>query len=272
MLRATFVMPPPWRNTPDSFDPVFGPNPLDGTADLWPGLASGIAVNPDLGKLWMTFVYVVLYKDLGALTSPQEIEPFLSGRNPDHAMLDMGDDATLMTNSPAVQSGLAAAKSPYAVLEPETPVIFTGDVFASVAGEKKAYPNPVTYVVNALVRENSVDKMHPVSYAEGALARFQQYARTPIFRDLNAIYEEEVRRALWVNPTLIARALARRVRWTDTDAAVVANPHYLYYRVDPAEVSPEVLDELVATIPATDFFNKIRHLFKVPTVELEEVR
>jgi hypothetical protein len=51
---------------------------------------------------------------------------------------------------------------------------------------------------------------------------------------------------------------------------VIANPNYLHYRVDPDDVSPEVLDSIVATIPAADFFNQIRHLFKVPTVELEE--
>jgi hypothetical protein len=271
MLFATFVAPAPWRRTPDTYDPVFGPDPLKPGADLSVGLPSGIFINPDIGKLWMTFVYVILFRDAGAIHSPSELEPFLRGLNSDHALLDMSDDATLMTNSPTVRDKLMAAKSPYAVLEPETPVIFLGDVFTEEGGRKKAYPNPLTYVVNALAREDSIDRLDPISYAEGVLARYQQYSRTPIFRDLNQIYEEEVRNHLGVNPYLIARAVARRQKFNELDAMVLANPHYLHYRVDPSEVSADVLDELVATIPSEDFFNDIRHLFKVPTVPLEDL-
>jgi hypothetical protein len=271
MFRASYVAAPPWRDTPADYNPVFGPDPLDGHAEINAGLSSGIFINPDVGKLWMTFVYLMLYKDLGALISPADIEPFLQGKNHDHALLDMSDDATLMTNSPIVRDGLMRAKSPYAVLEPETPVIFLGDVFAMEGNRKRAYPNPITYIVNSLAREDSIDRIDPISYSEGVLARHQQYARTPIFRDLNRIYEEEVRSALGVNPYLIARTVARRQRFEEIDALVIANPHYLHYRVDPKEVSPEVLDEIVATIPASDFFNDIRHLFKVPTVELSDI-
>lgn len=270
MLYASFAAPPPWQDTPEDYNPIFGPDPLSGEANVHAGLTSGIFINPDLGKLWMTFVYCILYRDAGALTSPADIEPFLQGKNPNHGLLNMSDDATMMTNSPRVYEMLKAAKSPYAVLEAETPVIYLGDVFSMDGGKKRAYPNPVTYVVNAIARESSIDKMHPISYAEGVLARYQQYARTPIFRDLNRIYEEEIRNEFGINPYLIARAVAKRQRFTELDALVKANPHYLMYRVDPADVSKEVLDEIVATIPATDFFNSIRHLFKVPTVHLEE--
>lgn len=270
MMHASYVAAPPWKKTPDSYNPIFGPDPLSGVAGLNTGLPSGIFINPDLGKLWMTFVYVILFRDAGAISSPGEIESFLQGKNNDHAMLDMGDDATLMTNSAVVARMLREAKSPYAVLEPETPVIFLGDVFTIDGGKKRAYPNPITYIVNALAREQGIQTKAPVLYSEGVLARYQQYARTPIFRDLNRIYEEEVRNHVGVNPYLIARSVARRQRFDAIDAMVIANPNYLHYRVDPDDVSPEVLDSIVATIPAADFFNQIRHLFKVPTVELEE--
>jgi hypothetical protein len=272
MLFASFVCPPPWKKTADDYNPLFGPDPLSGTANLSPGLPSGIFINPDLGKLWMTFVYVILYKDGGAIRNENDIEPFLRGLIKDYALLDMSDDATFLTNSASFADYLATAKSPYAVLETETPVIFLGDVFVESAGRKHAYPNPVTYIVNALARENSIDKMNPISYAEGYLARYQSYSRTPIFRDLNRIYEEEIRSHIGVNPHLIARSVAKMQRMDEIDAMVRANPQYLYYRIDPSEVSPEVLDEVVATIPASDFFNDIRHLFKVPTIPHEEVK
>lgn len=272
MLGAPYVVPSPWRKTPADYNPVFGDSPLKADSfNACVGLPSGIFINPDIGKLWMTFVYVILFRDSGAIRSVAEVEPFLRGQNRDHALLDMSDDATMMTNSPFVRDKLLKAESPYAVLEPETPVIFLGSVFCEDGGRKRSVPNPVTYLVNMMCREDSIDRMDPVNYAEGVLARTQQYSRTPIFRDMYQITQEVIRKHAGVNPMLIASSVAKRQKWSDVDAEVKANPHYIYYRVDPKDVSPEVLNELVATIPAVDFFDKIRHLFKVPTTSLEEI-
>jgi len=272
MMKAPYVVPSPWIKTPEDYNPVFGPSPLQAEKfDAAVGLPSGVFINPDIGKLWMTFVYVILFRDSGALTQVSDIESFLQGNNSNHALLDMSDDATMLTNSASVRDRLLEAKSPYAVLEPETPVLFLGSVFCEVDGVKRSFPNPVTYVVNMLAREDSIDRLNPVNYAEGVLARHQQYSRTPIFRDINQITEEIIRKHTGVNPYLMARSMAKRQRFNDLDALVIANPHYLNYRVDPATVSKEVLDEIVATIPASDFFDKIRHLFKVPTTQLGEL-
>jgi len=272
MMKAPYVVPSPWVKTPEDYNPVFGPSPLEGNSfDASVGLPSGIFINPDIGKLWMTFVYSILYRDVGALRVVSELEPFLQGKNSDHALLDMSDDAAMLTNNQLIAAQLKEGKSPYAVLEPETPVLYLGSVFAEVDGKKRSFPNPVTYVVNMLAREDSIDKINPVNHAEGVLARYQQYSRTPIFRDLNQITEEVIRKYAGVNPYLMARSMAKRQRFNDVDALVIANPHYLNYRVDPKTVSKEVLDEIVATIPAINFFDRIRHLFKVPTTSIGEV-
>lgn len=272
MLFAPYVVPPPYIKTPSDYNPVYGRSPLDPTAfNVHVGLPSGIFINPDIGKLWMSFVYVILFRDSGALRFVSEIEPFLRGENKQHALLDSSDDATMLTNSAVVAQKLKAAKSPYAVLEPEVPVLYLGDVFCMDGGRKRAYPNPVTYLVNALVREDSIDRLDPVVHAEGVLARYQTYSRTPIFRDLNAIFEETCRKYAGINPYLIARSMAKRQKWSDVDAMVKSNPHYLHYRVDPKDVSPEVLDEIVATIPASDFFDNIKHLFKNQTYQTEDL-
>lgn len=268
MMGSSYVVPSPWVNTPAEYNPVFGKSPLDPSGfDSCVGLPSGIFINPDIGKLWMTFVYMILYKDSGAITHPSDLEPLLQGRNPEHALMDMSDDAAMLTNSPVVASAFRKASSPYAVLEPETPVVFLGSVFTETAGAKVSVPNPVTYLVNVIAREDDISRVNPSNYAEGIVARFQTYSKTPIFRDMNQIYEEVFRKYFGINPNLMARQIARRQKLSDTDALVRANPHYLHYRVDPKDVSKEVLDEVVATIPASDFYDDIRHLFKVPTVQ-----
>ena len=274
--QAPYVAPSPWVVTPAGYNPVFGGDPLKPeNMKQHVGLPSGVAFNPDWGKLWMTFCYVVMYKDVGALHKPGDLEPFLRGLNPNHALLDMSDDATFLTNSAVMAERFAKAKSPYVVLEQETPVIYLGDVFCEVAGEREVFANPLTYLVNMCCREDSIDKIARskdavINYCEGYLARFQTYSGTPIFREMNAIFEEEARKHLGINPTLIARSLAKRQKFNDIDSMVKANPHVLHYKVDPKTVSPEVLDEVVSTIPAGDFFNYIRHLFKVPTVNYED--
>lgn len=272
MLRAPYVCPPPWRQTSETYNPFFGGDPcLPESFNQHVGLPSGVFINPDIGKLWMTFVYAIVYKDAGALSNPSELETFLQGKNPKCALLDMSDDATFLVNSSIIADKLMKAQSPYVVLEPERPVIYLGDVFCRVDGRIDAFPNPVTYVVNALCREDSIDRVNIVSYAEGVLARYHTYSSSPIFRDLNAIYEEEIRNELGINPTLIARGLAKMQKFTDVDALVKASPSVIHYKVDPKDVSPAVLDEIVATIPASDFFDHIRHLFKVPTTSLGDI-
>lgn len=270
MLRSTYVCPPPGSDFGEDYNPIFGPDPIKGEMTNNVGLASGVFSNPDIGKLWMTFNYLLVYRDAGALAYPSEIEAFLRGQNKDHALLDMSDDACFLTNSKRVRDYLLTAKSPYAVLEVEKTTIYLGSVFAESGGEKRSYPNPITYLVNALAREDSITSYDPVAYAEGVLARYQQYSSTPIFRDMNQIYEEEVRKAFGVNPYLIARSVAKRQKFTDLDALVRANPHYLHYRVDPNDVSKELLDELVSTIPAEDVWPYVAPLLKVPTVDLAE--
>lgn len=271
-FKAPYVVPQPWQETSPDYNPVFGGSPLKAeNCKQHVGLPSGIAFNPDFGKLWMTFVYLVLYRDCGAINGPADIEPLLRGLNPEHALQDMSDDAVFLTNSATVAKRLSEPSSPYAVLEVEKPVIYLGDVYCDVSGRKEVYPNPITFIVNELCREDSIDAIGKgaVAWAEGKLARFQVYSPNPIFRDLNAIYNEATRKYLGVDTMLLARSLAKQQRFSDVDALVRLSPQVIHYKVDPKDVSPEVLDEVVATIPARDFFNKIKHLFKVPTTEME---
>lgn len=263
MLKSPYVVPPPFINTPSDYDPLFGVSPLvDPTWEQWHGLPSGIAFNPDFGKLWMTFVYVLVMRDAGGLKLPGEIEAFLMHQNKDVAMLNMSDDCCFLTNSFTIAERLRTATSKYAILEPEQPVIYLGDVFTRHNGGVRAFPNPITYVVNMLAREDSVAKLNLKNYAEGFIARQQVYSASPIFRDINSIFEEECKRHISVSPSFIARSLASMAPQSDVDAMFRLDPRVIYYKVDPSEVSPELLNEVVATIPAKDIWPHTSKLFR----------
>jgi len=273
LFHAPYVCPPPGPGTSSQYNPVFGGSPLDpGNFKQHPGLPSGIAFNPDWGKLWMTFVYLVLLRDCGALSNVAEIEPLLRGLNLEHALFDMSDDATLLTNSDTVAKKLQQPSSPYAILEFENPVIYLGDVFCQTSAGRLVVANPVTYLVNMLCREDSVDRKSPAQWAVSYQARTQVYSGTPIYRDLNQIFEEVMKKRVGFNPTLLARSIKQvRQEYNMIDALVRDNPRVLHFKIDPEDVSPEVLDDVVAKVPASAFYNHIKHLFKVPTVDYEEV-
>lgn len=262
-FQAPYVVPPPWRDTPDSYNPVFGGSPLDPSHFVqFVGLPSGIAPNPLIGKLWMAFNYILLMRDSGGLAAPSEIEGFLQHRNPLCALQDMADDAVLLTNSEQIATRLRNPKGRYVLLEVEVPPVFLGDVYCQTPSGLQVYPNPITYVQNVLCRETSIHRDGPVAWATGTLARQQIYAASPVYRDLNAIYLEECRRHFGVNPSLLASALGKHERLSEADALVRANPDVIHYKVDPEDVSPEVLDDVVATVPAADFYSYIKPLFK----------
>lgn len=263
--RSSYVAPSPWVDTPTGYDPRFGPSPFDPkgfTANV--GLPSGIGPNPDVGKLWMTFNYVLVARDVGALDTPADIEPFLQGRNPRMCLLDTADDAVYGADTAARAEALKRASTPYAVLEPETPVIYLGGVYTKAADRMDVYPNPVTFLVNMLCREDSIDRKGPVPWATGYLARQLVYSRTPIYRDMLSIFEGACRRNLGVNPTLLARSLAVYETTSTIDAMVEADPAVLHYKVDPRDVSPEVLDRVVSVLPYRDFASDMEQLIKVP--------
>lgn len=264
-LSASYVAPNPWRITPDSYNPMFGPDPFKGIADLCVGLPSGIACNPDLGKLWMTCVYVCMYFDMGAIASPSEVEALLAGRHQRVGLLDSSDDAVFLTNDPVLAKRLRSPSSPYARLGPETPVKYLGSVFARGSnGKLVSVPNIVTYLVNLYCREDSIDRKKPEDWALGMVARKRVYSAAPMFREVNAFNDELLKRFLGFNPLNFAKVMAGWQTMDYTTALVRISPQVIHYKVDPKDVPPEVLAEIVSTIPHGKFFDNIRHLFKVP--------
>jgi hypothetical protein len=242
---------------PLGYNPLFGGSPLDPasfTSEM--GLPSGISANPDLGKLFMTFVYAVVYRDAGLLQRPEQLSSWLRGQL-DVALMDMSDDAAFLTTTPEQMDRIFATPSPYVQLDRKKPSVFLGDLFAWRDGIQ-AYPNPLTYIGNIVSRERSIRRDDVRLYSVGYRAREQVYGRHPEFRDLHRIFVDTMRETTGVDPDYVpGRHVAGGLLWSDTDAIVRENPDAIYYKVDPADVSPDLLDELVATIPAEDVSRRV---------------
>lgn len=262
-LAATYVAPNPYRDTPADYNPIYGPAPHEAIATNCPGLTSGIAVNPDIGKSWMVFVYLAAAFDLGIFKSPKDIAAIMTGTYPDFGLQDSSDDATFGTNREDWSNKLRVLKSPYAVLEPETPCVYLGSVYSEGPFGAVSAPNPNTYLSGYIAREMSIDKKPMHIYGGGVVAREMIYSQTPVWAELSQFRREMFLKHLGHDPIALAKRMATYVPSNLIDALVQDNPQAIHYKVLPKEVDPVLLKELVATLPSELYFGKIRHLFKV---------
>lgn len=269
VMRAMFKAPylyAPNGTYPADFNPLVGGNPLKLDADNHPGLPSGIAQNPDIGKIWMVFCYMIAARDCGALKQLGDIETWLDGSMADHGLQDMADDAAFLTNSAAVSERFVKYKSPYCVFEQEIPVIFLGDVYCESGGKKIVLPNPVSYPVNEIAREDSVANKPIELVALGRAAREEIYSRHPIYRDMRAIMREAQIKHLGFDVSALYQKVSMPLaNYSEPDLHFLVNNAVVHYRFDPEDISPALLSQSMTTVEASEFWDDIRPLFKFPT-------
>lgn len=265
MFKSPYLYAPNGSYEGD-FDPLVGGDPLSLDFNNHPGLPSGIAQNPDMGKIWMVFNYMLATRDVGGLKSTDDIDPWLAGRNVNFGLQDMADDATFMTNFEWAAEAFKKYKSKYCVFEQEIPVIFLGDVYCQSAGRKIVLPNPVSFPVNEIVREDSVAQKEPHLTALGRAARNEIYSRHPIYRDMVAIIKEAQLKHLGQDISLLYERLSVPVSsWSEPDLIFASNPSAIYYKLDPNDVTPALLSTEMSAISPEEFWDDIRPLFKFKT-------
>lgn len=268
-----------------NYAPYFAPQLGSGLKPYWAGdprklstfnvdvgLSSGRADNPDLGKFYMTFVYLAFMDDvLGDLLSfagdeQTSLAAALAGKHPRFKLLDMSDDAVLIF--PKGESELVAqvkkriaegGSSPYAVLQPETGVAFLGNVLIKdgVGQLTRPIPNPVTYLVNRHCPEHGIRSNHRKFWGLGL------YSATEHYSQAGSVISEliDMTRFYWKksfdevpNPYQMAarhmelQSLRDLPALSYIDADVLLNPSKRHYRYRPEDISPEVLELLTGTV------------------------
>lgn len=259
MFKAPYIVPYPWIDgtSDEDFNPLFGANPFDQTQfEMSVGLPSGIAINPDCGKLFMVWQYLVLLDRYYKNVLEIGIDVILRGQHTDYAMLNMGDDCVVLVNDPGFALWVADGGyvDPYFHLEEEKPISFLGNVpYRDAEGELKLSPNIVSYLVNWLVPEVGIDhKRRRNFWAIGERERRIHYAQAPSYPIVHEIFERNFRDIFGVLPASIAsEAYEQQRRYQNLstwDALVLQNPDYLHYKVSDDMVSPEVLELIVTSL------------------------
>lgn len=263
MFKAPFIVPYPWiHGTSDAeFNPLYGDDPFSiDSFNMEVGLPSGIAINPDCGKLFMVWQYLVLLDRHYQNVLEIGIDTILRGEHDQYAMLNMGDDCVLLHSSPAFGEWFAAGgyTEPYFYLEEEKPISFLGNVpYRDEKGDLKLAPNVVSYLVNWLVPEVGIEHMRRKNFwAIGERERRVHYAQAPSYPLVHESFERHFRDTFGILPASISAETyeqQRRYQNLSTwDALVLQNPDYLHYKVSDDMISKEVLELIVTSLSADE--------------------
>jgi hypothetical protein len=264
-------------------DPLWMGDPTDPTTftqDM--GLTSGRADNPDIGKLWGTFVYYVCLFNIipemmdGYTSLSACIEDMMLGKHPIAFILNMGDDVVFCINERYKHYGAILRKafedeSPlvrqYADLSAEDGVAFLGNVFwvdeAGKIGVPK--PNPITYASNLHAPEHSVNSSARPFWALGRMEALNHYARAgSIITEMNERSDAMWKRHLpdFLTPLQVAKRVIQIsppppfvTELSSADCEVLLNPAKMFYKFTPEDISPEIASMFTSKIEA-DFINK----------------
>lgn len=273
LFKAPYIVPNPWvsgTHEDATLNPLFGADPFDEASFVHKlGLPSGIAINPDVGKFMMSFDYLVMLDDYYHNVLEVGLDVILKGEHDQYALLNMGDDCLVLVNDDGFQAWAEAyiEKPSYFAKEMESPISFLGNVpYRDDAGELHLAPNVVSYLVNWLVPEQGIDHKKRMNFwAIGERERRIHYAKAPSYPLVFETFERRFRDEFGVTPTAMAAdAYAHQRKFMNLstmDALILQNPDYLHYKVDGNQISPEILDIIVTSLPVEEVWPLTRHLF-----------
>lgn len=260
--------------------PAYCPSPVEGQPDqgVWfghpfkkdtfravRGLPSGIAYNPDFGKIWGTAYVLFIYDDLFNDVLEVGLPTILRGEHPAYGVLNMGDDAVMLTKSPEVRSLLieklkSGEASPYIKLDVELILKFLGMVPTYNGVSYQVHANIISMVVNFICHEHSIghprDEFgHRKHWALGVEAWAEVFGECPEYEKVRTIIESVFLRHMGKTLSQIAKPYAELSKdvlgvsgLNDAEARLLDKPSRRFYSVDMDDIRPQILDTIVRTI------------------------
>lgn len=269
MFSAPYLVPYPFvaGTSEEKFNPVFGDDPFSiNSFSMELGLPSGISCNPDFGKLVMMTQYICLADDYYHDALEVGLETILRGEHDKYGFLNMGDDCVVLMNDEGFRDHVLRNEydAKYFAVEPEKPISFLGNVpYTDERGQLQLAPNIISFFVNWLVPEFGVENHRRRNFwAVGDRERRQHYAKSPAYSEAYGVYEDIFTDEFGRSPSSITADYYDQQKKMGSlsfiDALVLQNPSYLQYRFEENQVSPEILDQLVTSLPADEVWPLIQ--------------
>lgn len=274
-LSAPYYQPFPWLGpiTP-GYQPGYG-DPFDLTTfTMNYGLPSGIAPNPDIGKYLMTATYLCVLDDVVGDLLEVGLDSTLRGLHPKVGLLNSSDDAVLLfkeeKHALKARELVSRNETNYFRIEPEVGISFLGSVgYRDERGRIKFTPNITTFISNWFWAENGVYSKKREFSPIGWFARQRHYAAAPMFSDVWEIlaktWREQYREDVDAREAAALSQLRFKLDYSTLspeDIEVLLNPDKLYYKIDPADVDPRLVESEIASIPFEAFEHHIEPFFK----------
>lgn len=251
----------------EKFDMWVG-DPLDPRGfDNHLGLPSGLGPNSFIGRWWMTsFALMIIHRLTGDVIGQEEA--YLKGQK-DILLLNSADDMMFgfvnksqhTTLLDALKAEQGPKKSeiipPYMTMNLESPASFLGYVpYKDKAGDLQVTSNVVSFVVNRVSPERSIQSAARRHWALGLDAVLKQFGTAPEFSKVytifdNMLYKHGGLRYLQMIEQYGAKdvILAKMSSLSPADLELLDNPDKIHYKFDKHDISPQVYDDITLSIP-----------------------
>lgn len=275
MWRCPVYCPSPVKDRPDQGF-WFG-NPFDiDDFKASRGLPSGIAYNPDFGKIWGTAYLLMMLDDLYGDVLEFGINGILRGEHPAYGLLNQGDDAIILSKSTEISQGILARlesgeASPYIDLEVERHLTFLGMVVTQNGSEYKAYPNITSMLTNFVCAEHPVGSPmdrygHRKHWALGVESWKSVYGICPEYEKVLYIFNTTLVKYYGNTIDKIAAPWARMSRdvlgvaqLSEEEARFLEKPERRFYSVNMDLVRKEIKDDVIRTVSPDEIYQRGIH-------------
>lgn len=238
------------------------------------GLMSGVGTVSDLGKYLMTSAYLCAIDDVTGDVLDFGVERVLRGEHPRYALLDMGDDAVLLTNDLTLrQRFLEIARTEgacYFKFDIEEAGSFVGNVPIWTQSHKlEVVPDISSYFIKFLVAERGIDSVFRRFWYIGYYERKMLFAAAPAYEEAEALSQYHFKRC-WPEVGSMNSLVDRFVNSTSaimpeassySDLQVLLDPNKIHYQFDPDEISQTVMAAISCSIPYEEFERHVRRYY-----------
>lgn len=227
---------------------------------VFPGLPSGIAPNPDFGKWWMTFCALAAIDDeFGDVL--ENLDSMLRGKHAYVGLLDSSDDMILGVRR-TIQTEewrdrlLADGVSKYMKMTLEGSTFLGNVLYEDTTGATQLAPDITSFFKNWFVPEHGLDSAARAYWPLGWTARSQHYAQAPVYVEAAYILKDIWSHIMRGVPTVEQAAYANRhlvdqvqsLSRTEIDAMFLRKPEQLHYALSAADITPELLEHFSLTV------------------------
>lgn len=226
------------------------------------GLASGTPLNPDIGKTIMTFEILSRAKRSGLVTieSVDDVDRILRGHDQNLAFLNSSDDTLLLGKDRASLKKVLYTDG-YLRWDEEDVPSFLGTVYGGSPGNVVGYPNIMSYFNRRVNPESGIGRKptDPRYYwRTGMLAQDRHYGVHPMFPKARKLLDQTWKKHFGHEFSSNYENGSKDpvnfdvANLTDIDRLVLIKPEVVHYMIKPEDVSPEVLELSMASVPTDD--------------------